>query len=63
MVAPPQSPVAYPFSCAHARTGAARLTIEQGVAMGRASRLVCSAGERVRVAGDAVVLFETTVDL
>ena len=48
---------------AHARTGAARLTIEQGVAMGRASRLVCSAGERVRVAGDAVVVFETTVDL
>jgi trans-2,3-dihydro-3-hydroxyanthranilate isomerase len=48
---------------AHARTGAARLTIAQGVAMGRPSRLVCEAGERVRVAGDAVVVFETTVDL
>lgn len=48
---------------AHARTGAARLTIEQGVAMGRASRLRCEAGERVRVAGDAVVVFESTVEL
>jgi trans-2,3-dihydro-3-hydroxyanthranilate isomerase len=48
---------------ASARTGAARLAIDQGVAMGRASRLVCEAGERVRVAGDAVVVFETTVDL
>jgi trans-2,3-dihydro-3-hydroxyanthranilate isomerase len=48
---------------ASARTGAARLAIDQGVAMGRASRLLCEAGERVRVAGDAVVVFETTVDL
>jgi trans-2,3-dihydro-3-hydroxyanthranilate isomerase len=40
----------------HARTGAARLEIAQGVAMGRPSRLLCEAGERVRVAGDAVVL-------
>jgi trans-2,3-dihydro-3-hydroxyanthranilate isomerase len=48
---------------AHARTGAARLEIQQGVAMGRASRLLCEAGDRVRVAGDAVVVFETTVDL
>jgi trans-2,3-dihydro-3-hydroxyanthranilate isomerase len=48
---------------AHARTGAARLEIHQGVAMGRPSRLVCEAGERVSVAGDAVVVFETTVDL
>jgi trans-2,3-dihydro-3-hydroxyanthranilate isomerase len=48
---------------AHARTGAARLAIDQGVAMGRASRLLCEAGDRVRVAGDAVVVFETTVDL
>jgi trans-2,3-dihydro-3-hydroxyanthranilate isomerase len=48
---------------AHARTGAARLAIDQGVAMGRASRLLCEAGERVRVSGDAVVLFESTVDL
>ena len=42
----------------HARTGVARLTIEQGVAMGRASELRCEAGERVRVGGDAVVVFE-----
>jgi trans-2,3-dihydro-3-hydroxyanthranilate isomerase len=48
---------------AHARTGVARLAIDQGVAMGRASRLLCEAGERVRVAGDAVVVFETTVAL
>ena len=48
---------------AHARTGAGRLAIDQGVAMGRASRLLCEAGERVRVAGDAVVVFETTVEL
>ena len=48
---------------AHARTGAARLAIAQGVLMGRASRLLCEAGERVRVAGDAVVVFDTTVDL
>jgi trans-2,3-dihydro-3-hydroxyanthranilate isomerase len=48
---------------AHERTGAARLAIDQGVAMGRASRLSCEAGERVRVTGDAVVVFEATVDL
>jgi trans-2,3-dihydro-3-hydroxyanthranilate isomerase len=48
---------------AHARTGVARLTVDQGVAMGRASRLLCEAGERVRVGGDAVVVFEATVDL
>jgi trans-2,3-dihydro-3-hydroxyanthranilate isomerase len=48
---------------AHARTGVARLAIDQGVAMGRASRLLCDAGERVRVAGDSVVVFESTVDL
>jgi trans-2,3-dihydro-3-hydroxyanthranilate isomerase len=48
---------------ASARTGAARLTIDQGVAMGRPSRLLCEAGERVRVAGDAVVVFQATVDL
>ena len=48
---------------ANARTGAARLTIDQGVAMGRPSRLLCEAGERVRVAGDAVVVFQATVDL
>jgi trans-2,3-dihydro-3-hydroxyanthranilate isomerase len=48
---------------AHVRTGANRLAIDQGVAMGRASRLLCEAGERVRVAGDAVVVFDATVDL
>jgi trans-2,3-dihydro-3-hydroxyanthranilate isomerase len=48
---------------AHARTGAERLAIDQGVAMGRASRLVCEAGDRVRVGGDAVVVFDTTVEL
>jgi trans-2,3-dihydro-3-hydroxyanthranilate isomerase len=48
---------------AHARTGSARLTIDQGVAMGRASRLLCEAGDRVRVGGDAVVVFDATVEL
>jgi len=48
---------------AHARTGAARLAIDQGVAMGRASRLLCEAGDRVQVGGDAVVVFDATVDL
>jgi trans-2,3-dihydro-3-hydroxyanthranilate isomerase len=48
---------------ANAHTGAARLTIDQGVAMGRPSRLLCEAGERVRVTGDAVVVFQATVDL
>jgi trans-2,3-dihydro-3-hydroxyanthranilate isomerase len=47
----------------HARTGAARLTIEQGVEMGRASRLRCEAGDRVRVAGDAVVVLDGTLAL
>ena len=46
---------------AHTRTGAARLAIDQGVAMGRPSRLVCEAGERVRVAGDVVPLFDATL--
>ena len=48
---------------ANAHTGAARLRIDQGVAMGRPSLLLCEAGERVRVAGDAVVVFQATVDL
>jgi trans-2,3-dihydro-3-hydroxyanthranilate isomerase len=48
---------------AHARTGVGRLAVDQGVAMGRASRLLCEAGERVRVGGDVVVLFDATVDL
>jgi trans-2,3-dihydro-3-hydroxyanthranilate isomerase len=42
----------------HARTGAARIEIAQGVAMGRPSRLLCEAGERVRVSGDVVLLIE-----
>jgi trans-2,3-dihydro-3-hydroxyanthranilate isomerase len=45
------------------RTGVARLAIDQGVAMGRPSRLLCEAGERVQVGGDAVVVFDATVDL
>jgi trans-2,3-dihydro-3-hydroxyanthranilate isomerase len=46
-----------------ARAGARRLTIAQGLEMGRASRLECEAGERVRVAGDAVVVLEGTLAL
>ena len=46
---------------AHARTGAARLAIDQGVAMGRPSRLVCEAAERVRFVGDIVPLFYATL--
>ena len=47
----------------HERTGAARVEIEQGVAMGRPSRIVCEAGERVRVAGDVVLLADGELDL
>jgi trans-2,3-dihydro-3-hydroxyanthranilate isomerase len=47
----------------HERTGAARLVVEQGVEMGRPSRLECEAGERVRVAGDAVVVLDATLVL
>jgi trans-2,3-dihydro-3-hydroxyanthranilate isomerase len=47
----------------HDRAGAARLTIEQGVEMGRPSRIECEAGERVRIAGDAVVVFDGTLAL
>jgi trans-2,3-dihydro-3-hydroxyanthranilate isomerase len=47
----------------HARTGAARVEIEQGVAMGRPSHLLCEAGERVRVAGDVVVLITGEIEL
>ena len=47
----------------HARGGARRLTIEQGVELGRPSRLECEAGDRVRVAGDVVVLFDGTLTL
>jgi trans-2,3-dihydro-3-hydroxyanthranilate isomerase len=47
----------------HERTGAAGVDIEQGVTMGRPSRLLCEAGERVRVAGDVVLLAEGEIDL
>src|SRR5689334_12324456 len=47
----------------HARTGAKRLDIAQGVAMGRPSRLECEAGERVRVSGDVVLLIEGEISL
>ncbi len=47
----------------HARTGASRLTIEQGAAMGRPSELRCEAGDRVRVGGDAVVVFDGSAQL
>jgi trans-2,3-dihydro-3-hydroxyanthranilate isomerase len=48
----------------HARTGARRLVIDQGVAMGRPSRLECEvAGDRVRVGGDVVVVAEGRVHL
>ena len=47
----------------HARTGADRVDIVQGEAMGRPSRLMCEAGERVRVAGDVVLLAEGELDL
>jgi trans-2,3-dihydro-3-hydroxyanthranilate isomerase len=47
----------------HARTGAERVDIVQGEAMGRPSRLLCEAGERVRVAGDVVLLAEGEIEL
>jgi trans-2,3-dihydro-3-hydroxyanthranilate isomerase len=47
----------------HARTGARRVDIVQGEAMGRPSRLMCEAGERVRVAGDVVLLAEGEIEL
>ena len=51
--------------CAYlqARTGADRVDIVQGEAMGRPSRLMCEAGERVRVAGDVVLLAEGEIEL
>ncbi len=46
------------------RSGIAALTIDQGVGMGRPSRLDCSVeGDRVRVGGDVVILAEGTVTL
>ena len=47
----------------HARTGAERVDIVQGEAMGRPSRLMCEAGERVRVAGDVVLLADGEIEL
>jgi len=48
----------------HARTGAPSVTIDQGVAMGRPSRLECAVeADRVRVGGEAVVLAEGRVHL
>jgi trans-2,3-dihydro-3-hydroxyanthranilate isomerase len=52
--------------CAHvaARTGAQRLVVEQGIEMGRPSRLEAAVdGDTVRVGGDAVILAEGTVHL
>ena len=47
-----------------ARTGIERLEVDQGVEMGRPSRLVASLdGDRVRVGGDVVILAEGTVHL
>ena len=47
-----------------ARTGVERLEVDQGVEMGRPSRLVAWLdGDRVRVGGDAVILAEGTVHL
>jgi trans-2,3-dihydro-3-hydroxyanthranilate isomerase len=40
----------------HARTGAERIDVEQGVAMGRPCLLRCEAGDRVRVAGDVTLV-------
>ncbi len=48
----------------HQRTGAPRLRIEQGVAMGRPSLLECSMeGDRVGVGGEAVVVVEGSLHL
>jgi trans-2,3-dihydro-3-hydroxyanthranilate isomerase len=48
----------------HARCGLERLTIDQAIEMGRPSRLECSFdGDRVRVAGDCVVVATGTVHL
>ena len=49
---------------AHARQGTERLTVVQGVEMRRACRIDCSVeGDRVRVGGDVVVVFEAQIDL
>jgi trans-2,3-dihydro-3-hydroxyanthranilate isomerase len=48
----------------HELDGTERLTVEQGVEMERPSRLECAVqGDRVRVAGEAVVVLTGTVEL
>ena len=48
----------------HARTGTQRVEIDQGIEMGRPSRLIAGMdGDRVRVEGSAVVLVEGTLHL
>jgi trans-2,3-dihydro-3-hydroxyanthranilate isomerase len=48
----------------HARTGTRGVTVSQGAAIGRASRLVCAFDDdRVRVGGDVVVLAQGTLEL
>lgn len=48
----------------HARAGTTRVTIAQGVEMGRPSRLDAAVeGERIRVGGDVVVLLDGTLQL
>jgi trans-2,3-dihydro-3-hydroxyanthranilate isomerase len=48
----------------HARAGIDRLAIDQGIEMGRPSRLDCTVeDDRVRVGGGAVVLIEGQVRL
>ena len=49
---------------AHARTGVERLSIDQGVVMGRPSRMECSwEGDRPQVGGDVVLVASGTVHL
>ena len=48
----------------HERTGVTRLTVDQGEAMGRPSRLECAVedGGRIRLGGEAVVVLRGTLD-
>jgi trans-2,3-dihydro-3-hydroxyanthranilate isomerase len=46
----------------HVRRGLERLVIDQGIEMGRPSRLECAVeGDRVRVGGGAALVIEGTV--